>query len=297
MKRSNGIGCVGVFCLACNLYALTPAETNLVESIKKGVDVLVEHNPQGWKDEAYGLVHKLEKSAPSEFVKIPQPSATTPMQKGTPPPPPMKKGVTPPPPGPMGGAKKSAGAAVPQKKAEKPQEQIFSTPKLLPLNDEKLLELYTELLADLPKQWNGMIEERVEERTKYGSKVYIVRGIPMPEWTNNIETLKKVLIDKKIKTKDVVEKEIAERIAAVRVEKTVRPVVVEKEQKPSEELSEQDIEVLIKQLFEKPKTTEMSWIVSVKGIIKTLFKVNQALAREYEDKFIELAKEKRFLPK
>ena len=38
--------------------------------------------------------------------------------------------------------------------------------------------------------------EKVEEKTKYGSKIYNVYGAPVPEWTNDINTLKTVLVSK-----------------------------------------------------------------------------------------------------
>jgi hypothetical protein len=180
--------------------------------------------------------------------------------------------------------------------APKAVEQIFSVPKLQVLDNDKLLELFAGLLDKLPTNWNGQVVEKVEEKTKYGSKIYNVYGAPISKWTNDINTLKKVLITKNVMPEAEIAKKIADRIALVRSEKNVKPAMVGvSEEKPKEEMTEQDLVRLIKGLLAEPKADQIGWIVSVKGNIKALDKINHAVALEYHDKFIKLTGEKPFL--
>ncbi len=288
------------FIVAHTISALTPAEALLVERIKDGVSLLVQENPEGWKSEAHKLVNEIEKSY--------DPSERTHQQvagkQGTPPPPPgptIHKGTPPPAPG---AAMKKGGPPVPSAPMQKgvvtapaKPKQIYSKAKLDPLPNEKLLALYEELFTDLPTNWNGQAVEKVEEKTKYGTRVNILYGMPVPTWLNYMGTLKRNIIARGLKTEPEIEKEINDRIAVVRAEKNVKPAALRQaEEKPSEELTEADIVKLIKQLFDAPKTTEMSWMVSIKGNIKALFKLNQRLARDYEKQFMQISGERRFLP-
>ncbi|HSC24784.1 MAG TPA: hypothetical protein VLB80_01025 [Candidatus Babeliales bacterium] len=250
-----------------------------------------------------------EKAAMSrDTSSIAPPTTTGGMKKGAPPTASgtggMKKGA--PPTAPKGGpgkngSKKSAATTkTPEAAVKEPKiaEQIFSIAKLSELDNEKLLELFNGLLDKLPSNWNGQAVERIEEKTKYGSKVYNVYGIPIPKWSNDIGTLKKVLIMKNIMTENDVTKKIIDRINFVRSEKNKKTEAnVPSEEKPKEELTEGDIINLIKILLAEPKTTEIGWVVSTKGNIKALDKMNHEKALEYHDQFINLTKERPFLKK
>lgn len=180
--------------------------------------------------------------------------------------------------------------------APKVVEQIFSVSKLKDLPNDKLIELFEGLLEALPKSWNNQVVEKVEEKTKYGSKVYNVYGAPLPKWLNDINTLKKVFISKNIISEEEITKRIADRIIQVRVEKNVKPpVTVVVEEKPKEELTEQDLVRLIKGLLSLPQPDQIGWVVSVKGNIKALDKINHNAALEYHNRFVTLTKEKPFL--
>lgn len=226
-------------------------------------------------------------------------AAEEPMKKSTMPAP--KKGA------PSGGPKKiltpaKEGAAKPvaskEEVASKVVPQIFSVPKLQQLDNEKLLELLSDLLDKLgtvASNWNSTIVEKVEEKTKYGYKVYNVYGAPVAQWMNNITTLKKVIISKNIMSEEEIIKKIADRIAQVRAEKVVKPAMQPEVEKQKEELTEEDLVRLIKGLLAEPKPTEIGWAVSIKGNIKALDKVNHAMAMQYHDQFIKITKEKPFL--
>ena len=182
---------------------------------------------------------------------------------------------------------------------QKATEQIFSVSKLQALDDDTLIKLFRELLDKLgtvPSNWNGMVVEKVEEKTKYGSKVYNVYGAPVAKWTNDINTLKKVLISKKVLSEDQVSQEIKDRITQVRSGKNVAPVTTtQPEEKPKEELTQEDLVRLIEAQLAEPKKDQIGWVVSIKGNIKALDKINHDAALEYHNEFIALTKEKPFL--
>lgn len=219
---------------------------------------------------------------------------------------PMKKGGRSAPPkkgAPSGGPAKQLGVpkAAPTQPAEKvvaPKKQVFSGPQLKKLDDAKLRDLFKDLLENLSllTNWDDRVIEKVEEKTKYGSKIYNVYGAPVPKWSNDINTLKTVLVSKAIMPEQEVAKKIADRISEVRAEKTAKPPVVSaQEEKPKEELSEQDLIKMIKYLLAEPKKGEIGWVVSTKGNIKALDKLNHAEALKYHDKFVEITGERRFL--
>lgn len=249
------------------------------------------------------------KPAPSRKLDAPKvepaegvPSGEEPMKKAEGRPAPSRK-----PGAPSGGPAKNIGGAKPgaakpgtTQEAPKVAEQIFSVSKLQQLDNDKLLELFNDLLDKLgtvPSNWNGMAVEKVEEKTKYGSKIYNVYGVPVPDWTRKIDTLKKVLISKNVTPEAEVTQKIADRIAQVRVEKAVaKPIVQPEQEKAKEELTEDDLVKLIKAQFADPKTDQIGWVVSIKGNIKALDKLNHATAMQYHDQFIKLLpKEKPFL--
>lgn len=211
----------------------------------------------------------------------------------------MKIGIKKAPPQLGGGPVKKPGEVVkPVSKpvVPKPVEQIFSVPKLKILDNEKLLALFAELLEKLPSNWNNQVVEKVEEKTKYGSKIYNVYGAPIPKWVNDMNTLKKVLVMNMIMPEEEITKKVADRIVQVRSEKSVKPVVsIVQEEKPQEELTEEDIIRLIKGLLAEPKTDQLGWVVSIKGNIKALDKLNHEAALEYHNRFIKLTGEKPFL--
>ncbi|HLJ31808.1 MAG TPA: hypothetical protein VKU36_05180 [Candidatus Babeliales bacterium] len=186
-----------------------------------------------------------------------------------------------------------------EKIAPKATEQIFSVSKLQPLDDDTLIKLFRDLLDKLgtvPSNWNGMVVEKVEEKTKYGSKVYNVYGAPVAKWTNDINTLKKVLISKKVMSEEQVTQEIKDRIVQVRSGKNVAPVTTtQPEEKPKEEFTQEDLVRLIKAQLAEPRQDQIGWVVSIKGNIKALDKINHDAALEYHNKFITLTKEKPFL--
>ncbi len=121
-------------------------------------------------------------------------------------------------------------------------------------------------------------------------------GAPVSKWSNNMSILKTVLVDQNIMTEKDAAKTIADRISEVRAEKTAKPPVVgAQEEKPKEELSEQDLIKMINGLLAEPKKGEIGWVVSTKGNIKALDKLNHAEALKYHDKFVEITGERRFL--
>ena len=67
------------------------------------------------------------------------------------------------------------------------------------------------------------------------------------------------------------------------------------EEKPKEELTEQDLVRLIRGLLADPKKDQIGWVVSVKGNIKALDKINHEAALEYHNQFITLTGERPFL--
>jgi hypothetical protein len=225
------------------------------------------------------------------------PMGQEPMKVSTKPAP--KKGA------PSGGPKKALTPAktpttpTAEKAAPKVAEQIFSVSKLQALDDDTLIKLFRDLLDKLgsvPTNWNGMVVEKVEEKTKYGSKVYNVYGAPVAKWTNDINTLKKVLISKKIMSEGQVAQEIKDRIVQVRSEKNVAPVTpIQPAEKPKEELTEEDLVRLIKAQLAEPKQDQIGWVVSIKGNIKALDKINHEAALEYHNRFIKLTGEKLFI--
>jgi hypothetical protein len=219
----------------------------------------------------------------------------------------MKKGSLPAPKkgAPRGGPAKNIGVktevaqpGVPTKVAPK-VEQVFSASKLQELDNDKLVEIFNDLLEKLGtvlSNWNGKAVERVEEKTKHGYKVYNVYGAPDTQWKSRSDTLKKVLIAKNVMPQADIEQKIADRIIQVRAEKTVKPIVIaQPEEKPKEELTEEDLVRLIKVQFAEPKVDQIGWVVSVKRNIRALDQLNHASAMEYHDKFIQLTKEKPFL--
>jgi len=52
---------------------------------------------------------------------------------------------------------------------------------------------------------------------------------------------------------------------------------------------------LIKVQLREPKADQIGWVVSIKGNIKALDKMNHEEALKYHDQFIRLTKEKPFL--
>ncbi len=234
-------------------------------------------------------------------VETPEIPSGEEMKKGTRPAPSRKPGA------PSGGPKKAltpakGEAAKPvasKETAPKVVEQIFSVSRLQQLDNDKLMELLNDLLEKLgtvPSNWNGMIVERVEEKTQYSSKIRNVYGAPVAKWTNDINTLKKVIISKNIMPEAEVTQKIADRIAQVRAEKNVKPAVsTQPEEKPKEELTEEDLVKLIKAQLADPKADQIGWVVSIKGNIKALDKLNHDAAMQYHDQFIKLTKERPFL--
>jgi len=210
-----------------------------------------------------------------------------PMKKGAMPAP--KKGV------PSGGPKKNLtptkGVAKPgttKEEAPKVTEQIFSVSKLKELDNDKLIELFNDLLEKLGtvlSNWNGMAVERVEEKTKHSSRIYNVYGVPVPDWTRKIDTLKKVLISKNIMSEIEVTKKINDRIAQVRAEKTAKPVVSgQPEEKRIEEITEADVVRDIKELLAKPADSrDTRWETAMQANIRRLKPLNRVEAEKYRD--------------
>lgn len=285
-----------------------PAEQKTVE--EKPVESILPAGEQPMKTST-------QKAPPRKFGPKPTPTTeskevpTTQLPSGeegmkisTKPAPPRKGGA------PSGGPKKTltpsssvkttTGPAAGKKEvAPKVIEQIFSVPKLQVLDNDKLMELFNDLLNKLatdPRNWNAIIVEKVKEDTKYGSKTYNVYGAPIAKWTNDMNTLKKVLVSKGIMSEAQTTKEITERIAQVRSEKTAKPVTTtQPEEKPQEALTQDDLVKLIKELLANPKPTDIGWVVSIKGNIKALDKINHDEALKYHDQFIKITKEKPFL--
>lgn len=251
----------------------------------------------------FGPKPEVVEGAQGETAQVPSDNEA--MKPFTRPAPPKKGGA------PSGGPKKtlipssSAKATTPgsvegkKEVAPKKVEQIFSGPKLQQLSDDKLVELFNELLDKLrtdPRSWNAMDVVKMEEKTKYGSKTYNLYGAPIAKWTNDINTLKKVLVSKNIMSEAQVTQTIAECIAQVRSEKKSQQVVSkEQQEKPQEELTGEDLAKLIKAQLTDPKPTEIGWVVSIKGNIKALDKINHEEALKYHDQFIKITKEKPFL--
>src|SRR5260221_6345989 len=111
---------------------------------------------------------------------------------------PMKKSAMPVPRkgAPSGGPKKaliptkegSAKPAASKETAPKVVEQVFSKSKLEQLDNDKLFELFNDLLEKLGSvgtNWNSTIVEKIEEKTKYGQKTYNVYGAPVAKWKND----------------------------------------------------------------------------------------------------------------
>jgi hypothetical protein len=220
---------------------------------------------------------------------------------------PMKKGAMPAPKkgAPSGGPKKNLtptkGVAKPgttKEEAPKIAEQIFSVSKLKELDNDKLIELFNDLLEKLGtvlSNWNGMAVEKVEEKTKYGSKIYNVYGVPVPDWTRKIDTLKKVLIAKNIMSETEVTKKINDCIAQVRAEKTAKPVVSgQLEEKRIEEITEADVVRDIKELLAKPADSrDTRWETAMQANIRRLKPLNPAEAEKYRDQLNKLIKNKK----
>lgn len=231
---------------------------------------------------------------------------------GPPPPPPMPgmqpvvKAGGPPPPPPMPGLPKPGGPpAPPLPGGAKPGASlpaIVKKPALTPsvlrkMDGQEVLKLFNEHLDGLKNSWNILVEERVEVKTKYGSRVEIIRGAPDLAWKNLVNTLKKSLVEKKVMTNDECDQKINERIGQVREEKkSMKADVSSVVEKVSEEETQVDIERQIKSLLSDPKTTEISWMVGIKSGIKKLDKLNHDAALKYQEDFIKIMpKEKRFI--
>jgi hypothetical protein len=176
-------------------------------------------------------------------------------------------------------------------------EQIFSKPKLKELDNDKLLELFKGLLNELGtvlSNWNGMFVEKVEEKTKYGSKIYNVYGAPVSDWTRKIDTLRDVLSDKNIMTKEESKRQKEDRIAQVRAEKAAAKPVVQPEEKRTEEITEADVVRDIKELLAKPADSrDARWETAMQANIRRLKPLNPAEAEKYRDQLNKLMKNKK----
>lgn len=242
----------------------------------------------------------------------PMPGMPPVIKAGGPPPPPPMPGTLPvvktggPTPPPMPGMPKPGEPPAPPLpggvKPGVPLPAIVKKPALTPsvlrkLDGQEVLKLFNEHLDGLKNSWNILVEERVEVKTKYGSRVEIVRGAPDLGWKNIVNTLKKSLVEKKVMTNDECDKKINERIDQIREEKkSMKADVSSVVEKVSEEETQVDVERQIKNLLSDPKTTEISWMVGIKSGIKKLDKLNHDAALKYQEDFIKvMPKEKRFI--
>ena len=123
----------------------------------------------------------------------------------------------------------------------------------------------------------------------------MIRGVPELSWSNTLNTIKKVIIEKNLMTESEVTKKIEDRIKEVRAEKIKKPTVVA-EEKVAVGLTQHDLEQQLNALFGNPQTTQMSWLVSVKSAIKKLDALNHESALKYQEDYIQLMpKERRFI--
>jgi hypothetical protein len=228
------------------------------------------------------------------------PSGDEPMQKGKQPAPSRKPGA------PSGGPAKKIGGdvkvpvkpgVVKKEETAKPGlitgNESFGKAQLMKMENDQLMALFNEYLEKLPKYWISTATEKIEEP---GKMIQVVRGLPNDRWKNNMNTIKGVIITKNLMPEAEIAKKIVDRTVQVRIEQTAKPAVTtQQEEKPKEELTEEDLVKLIKMQLAEPKTDQIGWVVSTKGNIKALDKLNHAAAMQYHDQFINLTKEKAFL--
>jgi len=163
------------------------------------------------------------------------------------------------------------------------------------MENSALLELFNKHLDTLDKNWNEQSNEIVKVKTAYGTKTEMIRGVPELSWSNTLNTIKKVIIEKNLMTESEVTKKIEDRIKEVRAEKIKKPTVVA-EEKVAVGLTQHDLEQQLNALFGNPQTTQMSWLVSVKSAIKKLDALNHESALKYQEDYIQLMpKERRFI--
>ncbi len=248
-------------------------------------------------------IYKREECIPCITVQAP----TALPKPGGPPPPPMP-GILPkpggPPPPPMPGGPSAPPVAGGPKPPLMPGKITPKTPAITPsslrkMSNQELLDLFAKHLGELEKNWNDRAEKRIEVPTKYGKKIEIVRGDPELGWNNIMNSIKRVIVERNIEqfSESKIIKQIEDRIAAVRAEKTKRPAqLAVKEEKRVEEITQADVERQIKMLLADPKTTEMSWLVGIKSAIKKMDSFDHAAALKYQEEYIELMpKERRFI--
>jgi len=285
---------------------------------ERDVNALIFDLSQHDKDKAQNYMKRIYVRADSVPVCIPSlsipstnvpqpPSAGVPKPPVGGPPAPPSGSVPKPPAGgppapPSGGMPKSPTGgpkppALPGGKPAQPKPVVMTLAALNKLSESELLTLFDTHLNELKNEWNGMSEKRVEVKTKYGSRVEIVRGEPSSGWNNKVDTIRKSLVSRNIMTVDDVHKKIQDRIDQVRAEKkTALPSGSVVSEKPAEEITQKNVEQQLKILLSNPKVDEMSWIVGVKSSIKTLNTFDHDAALKYQENFIELLpKEKRFI--
>jgi hypothetical protein len=312
-------------------------DSMIIEELEKLIAVPSDQKNESWERKINALLFDLafyDKEKAAEYLKKiykqpvlaealpkvsggptppPMPGMPPLVKAGGPPPPPPMPGMPPmikaggpPPPPPMPGLPKPGGPPAPPLpggvKPGAPLPTVVKKPVLTPsvlrkMDGPEVLKLFNEHLDALKSSWNILAEERVEVRTKYGSRVEIIRGAPDLGWKNIVNTLKKSLIEKKVMTVDECDQKINERIDQVRAEKkTAKADITSVVEKASEEPTQVDIERQLKALLSNPQTAEISWLVGIKGGIKNLDKLNHDAALKYQEDFIQIMpKEKRFI--